>query len=489
MSGSGYRLLRWHRDRPRAALWAWRMTAAIQLARVSKCFTIEPERPRSFQELVLGFLQGRRRRSELLWALQDVNLSVEPGETLGLIGANGSGKSTCLKLMTRILDPTSGEVAVGGRVSSLLELGTGFHPELTGRDNIYLHGSVLGLPRREIRRRLDDIVAFAELERFVDVPVKFYSSGMYVRLAFSAAIHVSPDVLLVDEVLAVGDQHFQHKCIDRISEIQRRGVTIVFVSHDLATVERLCDRVVWLHEGRIREEGPPAIVLDQYLQCVDVEAYGERLARRAAEHPPEALDSGQVQAAPDGEVDAFEDAVETDGDVAIDAPVEARIPASAPGCQPRRWGSGRARITAVAFLDAHARCECQPVSGEPMVICITYEAPSRVDDPVFGIALHTKEGIHVSGWNTLLAGDRIEKIEGRGTVHFDIPRLPLLPGGYRLSAAVHSADDREYYDYCSQWFPFEVSDGERLRGEGCVDLGGAWRHLPGQRVHDDGKDL
>ncbi|MFH1084420.1 MAG: ABC transporter ATP-binding protein, partial [Chloroflexota bacterium] len=187
----------------------------IDLVRVSKCFHLYPDRPRSLQEVALQALRRPRwhRNGETLWALRDVSFGVEPGQTVGIIGSNGSGKSTCLKLLTRIIQPTSGQVRVQGRVAALLELGAGFHPELTGRENIFLQGAVQGMSRREMVARLDEIVAFAELERFIDVPVKVYSSGMYVRLAFATAIHVQPDVLLVDEVLAVGDQSFQHKCM------------------------------------------------------------------------------------------------------------------------------------------------------------------------------------------------------------------------------------------------------------------------------------
>jgi ABC-type polysaccharide/polyol phosphate transport system ATPase subunit len=225
---------------------------AIQFDHVSKKFILHRERPRSLQELAVNLFRRNNNSHEEFWALQDVSFTVEQGETLGLIGPNGAGKSTALKLISRIIEPTSGQIEVNGQVGALLELGAGFHPDLTGRENIYLNGSILGLSRAQIRRKLDAIIAFAELERFIDVPVKHYSSGMYVRLGFSVAVHTDPEVLLVDEVLAVGDQNFQHKCLERIMEMQRQGITICFVSHGLGEVRRLCSRAVWLDDGMVQ---------------------------------------------------------------------------------------------------------------------------------------------------------------------------------------------------------------------------------------------
>jgi len=251
------------------------MASVIHVDRVSKCFRLRPNRPRSFQELFVK--RFRPRHSEpltddrLLWALQDVSFSVEQGEAVGIIGSNGSGKTTCLRVLARILQPTKGHVRVQGRVSALLELGTGFHPELTGRENVYLYGSILGLTRREIDRRFDEIVSFAEIERFIDVPVKLYSSGMYVRLGFATAIHVDANILLLDEVLAVGDQSFQKKCLERIQQLADSGVTIVYVSHDLESVRNLCPRALWFKRSRLCEDGPSDQVISSYLSDVEQE--------------------------------------------------------------------------------------------------------------------------------------------------------------------------------------------------------------------------
>jgi lipopolysaccharide transport system ATP-binding protein len=243
----------------------------MRFQNVSKRFVMSHDRAHSFQELMLRlFHRGEGSSKETLWALRDVSFEIRPGEAVAIIGRNGSGKSTCLKLMTRILTPTEGRVEAQGRVAGLLELGAGFHPELTGRDNIYLNGALMGLGRREIARRFDEIVAFAELERFVDAQIKFYSSGMTMRLGFSIAVCVSPDILLIDEVLAVGDQSFQEKCLRRIDEVQKSGVTIVFVSHALETVRALCDRAIWFDRGELQEDGPCDAVVDSYMASVHV---------------------------------------------------------------------------------------------------------------------------------------------------------------------------------------------------------------------------
>jgi lipopolysaccharide transport system ATP-binding protein len=239
--------------RPRSFREAIARTATApfrNLARLSQA-----ERPR-----------GSRPDHELVWALRDLSIQVRHGEVLGVIGRNGSGKSTLLKLLSRITNPTTGYAEIRGRVGSLLEVGTGFHPELTGRDNVYLNGSILGLDRASITRRFDEIVAFAEVERFIDTPVKRYSSGMYLRLAFAVAAHLEPEILLVDEVLAVGDASFQRKCLGRMGRAAEEGRTVLFVSHNMAAVQALCSRAIWLSEGELREEGAPGVVVSRYLQ-------------------------------------------------------------------------------------------------------------------------------------------------------------------------------------------------------------------------------
>jgi len=238
---------------------------AIAFAGVSKRYVIHHQRPRSFQELLVNTLHRRNGDREEFWALQEVNFAIAPGETVGIVGPNGSGKSTALKLIGRIIEPTRGRVMVDGRVAALIELGAGFHPDLTGRENIHLLGSIMGLPGRETARRFPGIVGFAELERFIDTPVKHYSSGMYMRLGFAAAIHMDCDIFLIDEVLAVGDQHFQQKCLQAVAGMQERGITVVLVTHDLGMVQRFCPRTILIQQGVVQADGPTGPVLDAYL--------------------------------------------------------------------------------------------------------------------------------------------------------------------------------------------------------------------------------
>lgn len=459
----------------------------IDVVKVSKRFYLQPDRPRSFQELVVNAVRRERRlpTKEVLWALKDVSFSVEHGETLGIIGSNGSGKSTCLKLLTRIIEPTMGQVRVKGRVSALLELGAGFHPELTGRENVFLNGSLLGLSRREMARSFDDIVAFAELERFIDVPVKIYSSGMYVRLAFATAINVKPDILLVDEVLAVGDQSFQEKCLQRIDELRALGVTIVFVSHNLDTVKDLCQRALWLDQGILREEGAADTVVAHYLQHIRgieettdeiIQEPDQENKKSAGEEPVDLeLVSCVGQRAEAGE----ENQEETDP-APEQEPVQPEPEAEGDWITRNRgrWGSREAEIIAIRFLD-ESGCPCQTLeTNTPVTIVIEYEAHRRIEHPVFGIAIHRDDGLHISGSNTFLANVDIPQIEGRGEAHYHIAALPLLEGKYHLSVAIHTQDDIQDYDYRNLFYPFCVERGASTPHEGLVHIPARWEHLP-----------
>lgn len=243
----------------------------IEVVNVSKKFKRYQDKATTLKE---HLLQLRSSKADTFWALKDINLRVETGETLGLIGHNGSGKSTLLKLITKIIYPTSGTITTQGRVSSLLELGAGFHPDFTGRENIYINASIFGLGKKEIDKKLDSIIAFSELEGFIDSPIRTYSSGMYIRLAFAVAVHVEPQILLMDEIMAVGDANFQKKCIAKIKEFKQQGVTIVFVSHKMEDVYEICDRVVWLDHGRIVASGDTREIGQKYLAAM--EAKGEK---------------------------------------------------------------------------------------------------------------------------------------------------------------------------------------------------------------------
>ncbi|MDY7076358.1 MAG: ABC transporter ATP-binding protein [Chloroflexota bacterium] len=408
------------------------MRTAIHFERVSKKFNIHHGRPRSFQELAVSLFRRNSRSHEEFWALRDVSFKVGPGETVGLIGPNGAGKSTALKLISRIIEPTSGQIKVNGRVSALLELGAGFHPDLSGRENIYLNGSILGLSRTQIRRKLDEIVTFAELERFIDVPVRHYSSGMYVRLGFSVAVHTDPEVLLVDEVLAVGDQNFQHKCLERIVEMQRQGTTICFVSHDLGTMRRLCSHALWLDDGMIRAAGDVDDTVAAYLR----QAAAEEEARMATKT------SRETQKAETG--------------------------------VKQRWGTGDVEIVTVSFLDASGKEQFVFRMGEPWIVRLHYRTHGRVEQPIFGLAVHRNDGLHVCGPNTYFAGLDIPFIRGEGTILYRVEHLPLMEGTYFLSVSAHNRPDTVMYDYHDRLYTFKVRQVEKGERYGLVSLEGKW---------------
>lgn len=373
---------------------------------------------------------------EAITALDGVSFSVAPGEAFGVIGGNGSGKSTLLKVVAGILKPSAGRVRARGRVAALIELGAGFHPEISGRENVFINGAVLGLPRKEVERRFDEIVAFSGLGDFIDEPVKNYSSGMYVRLGFAVAVHTDPDVLLVDEVLSVGDEAFAHRCLRRIEELLAAGKTLVFVSHALDLVNELCDRVLWLDGGRPRLLGSPRRVVDAYRQAVAESEGQEHL--EAVEASRRSGDSG------------------TGGDAADDVERDA-------GGEPLRWGSRRAKIAAARLLvgppdGATERYHLQ--SGEEAVFELDVLAHEPLSDFVFGVAVRTPRGVECWGTNTDLAGYEGRRLEGTGRVRLVCPELRLGPGEYLVDVAVHARDGAPY-DYRRKLFAFTVTARER----------------------------
>ncbi len=404
------------------------VTVAIQFDNVSKRFTLRHERTRSFQETALAFLKRQNNSREELWALKDVSFAVERGKTVGVIGPNGSGKSTVLKLITRILEPTSGHIVVQGRVSALIELGTGFHPDLTARENIYLNGSILGFSRKEMESKFDKIVAFSELEKFIDVPIKHFSSGMHMRLGFAVAIHVDPDILLIDEILAVGDQAFQSKCLAKIGELRSQGLTILFVSHDLEAVRNLCNSAIWLEDGVIQDRGTTDRVIDSYLSNVTA-ATEARL--------------GREQWITDNE---------------------------------NRWGSGEVEITDLKLLDAQGRERRAFKTGESMVVRLKYHAHTEIKQPVFGIAIYGKGGVHINGPNTEFSDYTVESVEGAGEIDYIVDMLPLLEGTYELSAAVYDQDGLHAYDHQHRMHSFMVQRGTVKERYGMIYIPCEWRH-------------
>jgi ABC-type polysaccharide/polyol phosphate transport system ATPase subunit len=416
---------------------------AIELSHVTKIY--RRYGGRHFATLKSALLQRSILRDlqpqETFRALDDVSCSVAPGSTIGVIGRNGSGKSTALKLVAGITKPTSGTVTVRGRISALIELGAGFHPEISGRENVFINGMMLGLSKREIQKRFDEIVDFAELREFIDAPVKTYSSGMYMRLGFSVAIHVNPDILLVDEVLAVGDEGFTHKCLDKFSEFKRRGKTILLVTHSLGLVERFCDEALWLDAGRKKAAGDPVRVVGAYV--TDVERQEEQfLAASDAKAQGEASEAPRSDAAPQ-QVD----------------PGATDMSKAAEG----RWGAGGVTIADVAFLNDHGQATHVFHTGEPMRLRLKVHADRAVTDFVFGIGIFNAEGVCIYGTNTDIEEHEAVSLSGHGEVTLDIDALDLVEGTYKLDVAVHKRDGAPY-DYHRLLWTFRVKS--RLKDVG-----------------------
>ena len=394
---------------------------AITVENLSKLYrrTIPGDRLRTLKSaLVGGSLTRNLRKEDAIAALEGVDFTVDRGEAFGVIGGNGSGKSTLLKLVAGMLKPSTGRIVVDGRVAALIELGAGFHPEISGRENVFINGAVLGLARKQIERRYDEIVEFSGLGDFMEEPVKNYSSGMYVRLGFAVAIHTDPDILLVDEVLAVGDEAFAHRCIRRIEEFLAQEKTLLLVSHSLDLVEGVCDRVLWLQNGEQRLVGTPRRVIDAYRQEV-AESEGEAHAKENRQRNLETDASGE----------------------------------------PLRWGSRDAEILGVRLLAADGE-RYHLESGEPAVFEIRARAGRPLTDFVFGVAVSTPRGIECWGTNTDLAGFVPDAFEGEATVRLVCPALRLGPGDYVVDAAVHSRDGAPY-DYQRRVLSFTVSSRER----------------------------
>jgi ABC-2 type transport system ATP-binding protein len=370
------------------------MTAPIvRVVGVSKRFNLHHDK--SLKERIVNKTRGQ---DEDFWALREVSFDLDESNTLGLIGANGSGKSTLLKLVAGILTPTSGYVERRGRMAALLELGAGFHPDLTGRENIYMNASILGLSRRQTDRYFDDIVAFSGIEQFIDNQVKFYSSGMYVRLAFAVAVHVDPELLLIDEVLAVGDEPFQRKCMKRIKQFQRDGRTIVLVTHGIDVVRQLCDRVIMLDKGEVVVDGKPQEA---------TRAFRERYA-------------AQVEA---------QDDVRGTGEVKV---VQMRI---TDGC-----GNEKQRFE----------------SGERLGFELVLAADEPVDDPIVGVAIYNHLDSLVYGTNTALREVPLGTVSGRRTVRFDFGPIPMVEGQYFVTVGVHSRDETVQYHWLERQISFKV---------------------------------
>jgi len=413
---------------------------AIELVNVSKIY--RRYGGKRFATLKSALLQRSilrdLRPSEIFPALSDVSFSVPKGSTFAVIGRNGSGKSTALKLVAGITKPTTGTLHVEGRISALIELGAGFHPEISGRENVFINGIMLGLTKRQIQDRFDDIVDFAELREFIEAPVKTYSSGMYMRLGFAVAIHVEPDVLLVDEVLAVGDEGFTHKCLDKFAEFRRRGKTILLVTHSLGLVEHLCDDAVWLDAGRVHAQGDPKRVVGAYLTAVE---QGEQTLMAATT------------------AKAVEDAAQPPPPGTSDTSVTPGPPTASPAdmfkAAEGRWGSREVEITDVALVDKSGEPSFVFHTGEPLAVRLGIRAHEPTDDFVFGVGLFNADGVCCYGTNTYVEEMNPERLSGDADVTFAIDSLDLVEGTYKLDVAVHKRDGYPY-DYHRLLYTFRV---------------------------------
>jgi ABC-2 type transport system ATP-binding protein len=400
---------------------------AVEVRNVSKRFRIHHDK--SFKERVISF--GRSSREEF-YALRDIELDIVEGSTVGLLGHNGSGKSTLLKCIAGILAPTTGTITRVEKIAALLELGAGFQQDLTGRENIFLNGAILGMSRKDLARRFDDIVAFSELEQFIDSQVKHYSSGMYVRLGFAVAVNVEPELLLIDEVLAVGDEAFQRKCLERVREFQREGRTIVFVTHAPDLVRQICDRAIVLDHGKIVLDGAPGEAVRSFREHL---FSGDALA-------VETVTTGRPRHI--GKV--------------------ARGRESVPSMMEQRRNL-KVRITDVTFEHAGlADGRSYLLPHEPLGIRVSYDAEDRVEDVMFGIAIYDVKGINLFGANTKILGLEVPPAEGHAEILFSFADVPLLDGTYLVTLAIQTRDEGVVYDWHEQQWQFEVMNPDRTAG-------------------------
>lgn len=386
---------------------------AMSVVDLHKTFRIYREKSNSLKQLIVG---GGRNRYDEFTALNGISFEVPTGQAVGIIGHNGSGKSTLLKCMARILTPNAGAITYDKRMAGLLELGAGFHPDLSGRDNVFLNAAILGMPRREIARRFDDIVEFSGLGDFVESQVKTYSSGMYLRLAFSVAIHVDPELLLIDEILAVGDVAFQRKCLERFVEFRNEGRTLIVVTHDTGSVRHFCDRAIWLDHGNIAADGPPATIIDQYT---------------------ESMLSGTLDA-------------ETGG---------------------VRRGDGPIRVTSVEMVGVDGGAVH---TGDDVVVRLRWQSDEPVRQPVFIVTLATDAGIEVTAPANVDAGVVLDEAHGEGVAEVCFPRFDLLPGSYVVHTEVTGPSRTLVYDHLQDAHRFEVSAGSSAETEGLVTLRPTW---------------
>ena len=444
----------------------------IEATDVTKVYRRYTQR-KQFATLKSALLKGSLIRDlqpeETFPAVRGVSFTVPQGTTFGIIGRNGSGKSTMLKLVAGITKPTSGTLHVNGRISALIELGAGFHPEISGRENVFINGIMLGLSKKEVARRFDEIVEFAELRDFIDAPVKTYSSGMYMRLGFAVAITVDPDVLLVDEVLAVGDEAFTHKCLDKFGEFRRRGKTILLVTHSLNLIERFCDEALWLDGGQTHAVGDPRRVVDAYLIAIeraeeralaaaDAKAWEQAggLALRQAEGERQRTESVEAGLPPSREASASAELRPIRRSLGEDD--QTRPPDAPPDgfhALEGRWGSREVEIVDVVLRDREGQPGHVFQSGDPVSVHLKVRAKQPVSDFAFGVGLFNAEGVCCYGTNTHLEDLVPDALDGEGEIAFRIDTLDLVDGTYKFDVAVHKRDGYPY-DYHRLLYTFRV---------------------------------
>lgn len=404
---------------------------AIEVRNVTKKFKMYFDKGKMLKERAISW---KRNEYEERCVINDISFDIKKGEAVGLIGHNGCGKSTTLKLLTRIMYPTSGSIEINGRVSSLLELGAGFHPDLSGRENIYINASIFGLTKSEIDKRIDEIIEFSELEEFIDNPVRTYSSGMYMRLAFSVAINVDADILLIDEILAVGDVNFQAKCLNKLMEIKQDGTTIVLVSHSTGQIEQICDRSIWIRDGVIALDGDAHTVDDEYLKYM-----GEK--RKEKSHSS-------------SKVKVFKS---SESGIVVGVDTKERIAES------NHRGTGEVKIDQVKALNTNREEAAVFSTEDPIIFKISYVAYDTIADALIGICIYRNDGVRCYGTDTKADGIDGFQIEKNGLVEFMLEESQLLEGKYYLDVSI-AAGKNDVVDHCSNICEFEVYNNHKDTG-------------------------
>ena len=420
---------------------------AIEVHNITKKFKVYLDKGRTLKERTLF---SGRRKYENREVLKGISFEVKKGEAIGLIGHNGCGKSTTLKMLTKIIYPDSGSIEMNGRVSSLIELGAGFHPDMSGRENIYINASIFGLTKKEIEDRIDDIIEFSELEDFIDNPVRTYSSGMYMRLAFAVAINVDADILLIDEILAVGDVAFQAKCFNRLRQIKSEGTTIVIVSHSLNQIEQICERSIWIHDGLIRMEGSPYDVHPQYMSFMA----GNSLSDSKPSQKKEKTANADAKAETDSEAEntSNEENKEEKKD-------------------PKRWGSKEIVIDEIKVLDSEGKERDAFLNSEEINVKISYTNKAGIDNSVVGVAIYRDDKVHIYGTNTLIDMSRTLPLKESGVITLKFDNFPVNEGNYIFDLAFHKPDGFEY-DFWRDAFRLQIKN---VKGEiGVMSIAHSW---------------